>query len=171
VTAFSVGSGGLGGGGAIANAGFGSVIKYYNWTPSEIYLDIRTAPFGSISRLGALAETFSIVSAGVGIAWYGGQAIGNVANYLLETYAPDLYTTIGGVEQQMVIDVFGSTDVMTAGFWESQISAALAPPATQVIGMRNSGGDYGSTGAWNTYWINAPGACPRGEKCPPPMAY
>lgn len=158
------------GGGAVSGSTLGGIIKYYNWTPNQIYLDLRTAPIGALGSLGAFVETWSIVGEGVSIAWQEGTYVGNVVNYLLETYAPDLYDAIGGTEQEMVNELLAATSWATAGPIQASMAATAQVPSSQTIGMSTANGDYGSTGAWTTYWINTPSDCPRGEKCPPRLS-
>jgi hypothetical protein len=161
---------GGGTGGSIGSeASAGAVARYSNWTPSEIYLDLRTAPVGSMNRLGALVETLSVINRAIVISWTAGQAIGTVANYLLENYAPDLYTTIGGTVSEIYNEYLNATTLVTQGNYIGGLCTIVGVPAVQNSPMSRSDGDYGSTTSYTDY-SSSGSACARGQKCAPPMA-
>ena len=77
-------------------------------TISDIYLEFRTAPIGSLEPAAALAETAMYSAKYIGIAWWTGDQIGTQINNAINTYDPSLGDAIGGTVAGMVGAVQGA---------------------------------------------------------------
>jgi hypothetical protein len=109
-------------------------------TPYEIYLDFRTAPNGSLSILGALYEAGVFITFRVSIAYGAGYATGTVVNDLIETYDPDLETTIGGTVSEMVQQVQNAITAAAQGELEESFDNLFGIPISY-----NNPGDFDVT--------------------------
>jgi hypothetical protein len=99
-------------------------------TLEEIYLEYRTAPIGSLSPAGALAETAQF--AGVRLSfWLGvGTGIGSGISWLLEHYAPDVNDAIGGTIANMIENFWEASGQIGDGHFEAAIDQLLGFPVT-----------------------------------------
>ncbi len=126
----------------------GSAGKWMNFTPTEIYLDLRTAPVGALSVSGALYEAAATLATELGIAYGVGYTAGTAANYLLQTYKPELYDTIGGTLNEMVNRLKNATDSATQGNLERSIADLFSFNDTMMDTFESTGGDYMVCEAW-----------------------
>ena len=146
------------------------IARYYNWTASEVYLDLRTAPVGSLGVAGAIVETGAVYYGATKLAWSVGQTAGAALNWALQTYAPATYDTIGGTLATMYENFQQASTLLAQGQIMSSIITLVGTPVYQVTPMGNGGGDFGTCSAYSAYTQNG-GSCPRGQKCPPPMEH
>jgi hypothetical protein len=169
-----------GAGAGLAEPMAGAFKPNVSMTLQEIYSGFRGMMVGRLAATAALYETTAYAGLQLSLAWGAGYSFGTGLTYLAQTYAPDWYygtfvdfvgntytwfdntvTTIGGYVGSGVYDL---------GHYESDIAPVLGVPAVAQQSMRDTGGDFGVTSAWSTYY-NLPATCPRGQKCPPPMMH
>jgi hypothetical protein len=108
-------------------------------TISEIYLEFRTAPVGSLSAQGALAET-AMFAAGrlVPAAWVG-NAIGTQINNAINTYDPALGDAIGGTVYGMVNQIQAAQGDVRQGQYLKAVDDLFGDP---VWNSGNKAGDF-----------------------------
>lgn len=112
-------------------------------TLTEIYLEFRTAPVGSLSVSGSLYETAAFAGTRMAGSFGTGYAIGSALAPVIQTYSPGTWDVIGGTLHSAV------QNVMDAGNYASQ---------GQYLNSLDSlfGGfqyDYGfSLGDWSGDW-------------------
>jgi hypothetical protein len=113
-------------------------------TLEEIYLEYRTAPIGSLSPAGALAETSQF--AGVRLSFWltVGTGIGTGISWLLEHYAPDVNDAIGGTISNMIENFWEASGQIQEGQFEAAIDQLLGFPVTT------------SSDPWGDWDIDAP---------------
>jgi hypothetical protein len=121
------------------------------YTIGEIYLDYRTAPWGSLGVTDALYETAVDVSAAVGFAWEGGQALGTAINSLIETYDLPLYDQISGTVGGMAEQVQDATTEFEQGKYEDSFDSLFGMPLSD-----STDGDYDVTLSM-AYWYESGG--------------
>lgn len=128
---------------------------YLDMTPYEIYLSFRTAPIGALSVRAALYEMTVLVSKGAIGAYTAGYEVGT--HYVLpaiQTYAPDLYDSIGGTIGTIVENLYRAPDGTATNGKQEQLTAqpgnfGLSNSVGNQIG--NTGGDYECAWDW-TYF-------------------
>ena len=129
-------------------------------TPYEIYLEFRTAPFGSGSTLVALYEAAMYMGGKttLGGAAALGTTIGTAVSGLIQTYDPTLDDAIGGTIVNMIDQIAAAETEMAAGRYEAAWNALFAIPAaaapTTLPVSPVSTGDYGITSAQQYYSDN-----------------
>jgi hypothetical protein len=92
-------------------------------TLEEIYLEYRTAPFGSLSPAAALWETTAFAGKNVTIAAGAGYAIGTEIHNLIETYDPSLNDAIGGTLDIMLEHLMEAKTAAEQQQWIDAIKA------------------------------------------------
>jgi hypothetical protein len=118
-------------------------------TPYEIYLEFRTAPFGSGSVLVALYEAAMFMGSSKTLAGAAatGAAIGTAVSYLIQTYDPTLDDAIGGTVSNMIDQMANATTELAAGqiqsAWDSLFSIPKVATPTTVPVAPFSSGDFG----------------------------
>ncbi|MBS0446600.1 MAG: hypothetical protein JSR59_11710, partial [Proteobacteria bacterium] len=150
---------------AMGAMGLGATLaRYYNYTPVEIYLDLRTAPIGALAEAPALYETGAILGTYAGIAWTGGWAIGTAMGTLMQEYHPTLWDTIGGTANQMVENLSAAWNQITQqGNIEQGMGLAFGIGSTPTVSMETTGGDYGNSFGWETVYSAAGSGCNAGQ--------
>lgn len=143
-------SGGTGGLPPVA-AGAGA----WDMTLTEIYLDFRTAPIGSLSVKSALAATSIYTTVAVYGAWEIGTKLGTAINYVIEKYAPELSDAIGGTVYGMMEQLHTAQSEWQIGHWESGIDAVFGYP---ISNSGNPWGDWSSTAPMGDYYSGG-GTC------------
>jgi hypothetical protein len=133
--------------GPVTNAGAG---PYLNLTPYEIYLSFRTAPVGALGVTGALYESTMLISGQLVLAYGIGYAVGSMITPLIQTYAPSLWDTIGGVLYGIVQNMSSALDTFTLGAAQFAGSASFDLGSTAQL-MQSTGGDFGVANPWNTW--------------------
>ena len=128
--------------------GVSPVAQYINWSPTEIYLDLRTAPLGSLTVAGALYETGSVLATSAGIAFGVGYTAGSAAAYLVQTYDPALWQTIGGTVATAVTNIQTAATEILQGQFEQAMGTLFGLNSTQRSGMSSYGGDYDNSQSW-----------------------
>lgn len=120
---------------------------WLDYTPTEIYLDLRTMPYGSLSVNAALLETGVTLFLNAGAAYTVGYSIGTVFAGLIQTYAPSLWTAIGGTVDAAMQNIQTATTQLLQGQYESAAGSLFGLSGTESTGMK-AGGDDGVTDAW-----------------------
>jgi hypothetical protein len=93
----------------------------------EIYLDFRTAPFGSATAASALLETAVFAGGLLYGSYQFGQTVGGGMAWLISTYDPPLWAAIGYNTSglvNMMNAVGGAANSFAQGFWEWHIDEA-----------------------------------------------
>lgn len=88
-------------------------------TLEEIYLEYRTAPVGSLSPAGSLAETAQFAGLRLSGAWGTGYAVGTGISWLIQNYAPNLDDAIGGTIATMIDDFWEASGELQQGHFEA----------------------------------------------------
>jgi hypothetical protein len=109
-------------------------------TINEVYLEFRTAPVGSLSVSGALAETAMFVGGRLAFAYSTGYAVGTGIRWLLENYAPSVDNAIGAGVASVVDSLSRATDYVEQGQLEQDLDGLFGSPI-------ESSGDY--SGDWD----------------------
>lgn len=148
-------------------------------TLQEIYTGFRGMVVGRAAVTAALYETTVYAGLQLSIAWSAGYSIGTGLTTLAQTYAPDWYygtfvdqvgnTTSWFNSTVNAIGYYVGSSVFDLGHYEASSAPIMSVPIGAQNTLRDTGGDFGVTGAWTTYYYNPPDTCPRGQKCPPPM--
>lgn len=99
-------------------------------TLEEIYLEFRTAPVGSLSPAGALAETAQFAGMRLSAAGWAGTAIGTGISWLIQHYAPDLDNAIGATIATMIDNFWSATDEVQQGHYEAAFDDLFGWPVT-----------------------------------------
>ena len=129
-------------------------------TPTEIYLDYRTAPVGSLSITGALFETATFIATRVSQAFGAGYALGTVVNDVITTYDPDLEDAIGGTVAGSLEDISNAASEFSQGQYEEGLDSLFGAPIAY-----SSSGDYGVSASMAFYDAGSGGnRCPQ-ESC------
>jgi hypothetical protein len=118
-------------------------------TPYEIYLEFRTAPYGSGSVVTALYQSSMFMGGAVGASWKGGTAVGTAVSSLIQTYDPALDDAIGGTVSNMIDQIGAAATELAQGQIEAAWNSLFAIPnvatPTSVPLPPTSVGDYGVT--------------------------
>ena len=77
-----------------------------------------------------------------------GYTAGTAANYLLQTYKPELYDAIGGTLNRMVERLQNATDDATKGNLEKAIADLFSFDDAMIDTFETTGGDYLVCEAW-----------------------
>jgi hypothetical protein len=107
-------------------------------TPYEIYLEFRTAPFGSGSVLVALYEAAMFMGGKttLGGAITGGAAVGTAVSQVIQTYDPTLDDAIGGTVSNMIDQMAAAATALAVGqiqnAWDSLFAIPHAASPTYV---------------------------------------
>lgn len=104
-------------------------------TPTELYLEFRTAPIGSLSPMGALFEAGTFAATRLSGAFGVGYTLGSGMAYLTETYAPDVWDSIGGTIDQSIHNILDATDHLMQGDFERAFDDVMG-------GLISDSGDY-----------------------------
>jgi hypothetical protein len=146
-------------------------------TLEETYTGFRGMMVGSSAATAALYETTVYAGTQLVFAWGVGYGFGTGLTWVAQKYAPDWYygpfvdTVGGGVDwfQNTVNTVghFYGSSIYDLGHYESDVAPVMSVPVPAQHSMQDTGGDFGVTGAWNTYYVdNSGNSCARGQKCP-----
>jgi hypothetical protein len=106
-------------------------------TPTEIYLDYRTAPLGSLSVTGALFETGVFIATKVSQAFGIGYAVGTVVSGVISTYDPSLEDAIGGTVDGMLQNISSAGTEFSQGNFEQGLDSLFGAPIAY-----SSSGDF-----------------------------
>jgi hypothetical protein len=131
--------------GATTDAGVGG--QWLNSAPSEIYMDMRTAPIGALGVAGALYETANVLGINLGIAYEAGQTAGTAAVGLIQTYDLPLWDTISGTVGQMVENLLSAPTVVQQGQIEQSMATEYELTMSTNEEIYDSGGDYDNASA------------------------
>jgi hypothetical protein len=118
-------------------------------TLSEIYLEFRTAPVGSLGVRAAISEASMFAASRLYPAYLVGDAIGGQISNLIETYDPSLNDAIGGTVAGMVDASNQSWDLAKQGQYQASFDALFGYP---VSTSGNRAGDFGEFQAMDYYW-------------------
>lgn len=123
--------------------------QYLFHTPYEIYLSFRTAPVGSLGVSGALYETATLLGKQAAFWFAAGYSAGTVISNLIQTYAPELHTTIGGTIAGMVDNYDTAAGLAQQGEWQGAAAAVFGLTPLQRSAVFDSlGGDFGVAYEW-----------------------
>lgn len=127
---------------------------WLDYSPSEIYLDLRTMPKGALSPASALLETGTYVGWELYMAAYAGWTAGSLMAPVIEKYAPNLYNDIGKYLYNAVnyitqdgthlVDI--GVDQQAYGMW--YVRSNWGVPVSYDGLVEKSGGDYQSGWGW-----------------------
>jgi hypothetical protein len=140
-----------------------------DYTLYEIYLSYRTAPVGSLTVRAALYETAVFAGSRLVAAYYAGYTVGTALSSLIQVYAPDLHTSIGGGIYTVVDWLSGAWatgDVFTIG--QSQQNASVPFSLGSYGYYYPALSDYSITYEWNMMQngIGGGGCGSRLDGCP-----
>jgi hypothetical protein len=124
-------------------------------TLEEIYLEFRTAPVGSLSPAGALAETAQFVGVRLSAAGWAGTQIGGAISWLIQNYAPELDNAIGATIATMFDNFWLATDEVHQGHYEAAFDDLFGFPVTW---SSNPWGDWDITTPM-VFYYQATGSC------------
>jgi hypothetical protein len=132
-------------------------------TLTEIYLEYRTAPIGSLTPASALSETAIFAGTRLTGAFGTGWAIGSAVVPLLDTYTPDLYDAIGGTISQAIENLTTAGSLLSRGQYEGAIDSMFGG-FTMSWGnsTRDWTGDWGVSSAFDFFMRNSDGHCQNG---------
>lgn len=99
-------------------------------TLEEIYLEYRTAPIGSLSPAGALAETAQFAGMRLTLAYATGYWIGTQISTLIQFFAPDLDNAIGATIGTMIDDFWAASSEVEQGHFEAAFDDLFGFPVT-----------------------------------------
>jgi hypothetical protein len=129
------------GGGVVVNA-----VPTVDMTLHEIYLEFRTAPVGSLSVGGSLYETAAFAATRMSVAFTTGYAIGTGMAWIIETYSPGTWDTIGGTVYTATQNVMDAGDYMQRGEYLSALDAVFG---SWQMDFGDAFGDY--SGDWSLF--------------------
>jgi hypothetical protein len=124
-------------------------------TLEEIYLEFRTAPVGSLSPAGALAETAQFAGMRLSAAGWAGTQIGGAISWLIQNYAPELDNAIGATIATMFDNFWLATDEVQQGHYEAAFDDLFGFPVTW---SSNPWGDWDITTPM-VFYYQATGSC------------
>ncbi len=116
---------------------------------SEIYLEFRTAPIGSVGARAALAETSAYAGGWLTASAYAGWKVGGGISYLIENYAPDLGDAIGGTVAGMIDQMQAAGSDVERGQYMQGVDDLFGG---YIQASGNFGGDFGVTGDMGDYF-------------------
>lgn len=165
----------LAGAGSTRIAAAGTPFKpAVNMTLDEIYTGFRGAAIGRGAVTAALFETGMYSGVYLYGAWKVGYAFGSELTELAQTYAPDWYygTFVNWVGDAVTwtnnwvneTAALASTTMLGLGSYQQSTAPTWSVPPGAQETMRDTGGDFGVTEAWNDYYVT--NVCTRGAKCP-----
>lgn len=99
-------------------------------TLEEIYLEYRTAPIGSLSPAGALAETAQFAGLRLTLAYGTGYWIGTQIRTLIQFFAPDLDDAIGATIGTMIDEFWAASSELEQGHFEAAFDELFGFPVT-----------------------------------------
>jgi hypothetical protein len=150
--------------GAMGYAGVGFPAVWLEYTPYEIYLDLRTAPIGAVGPAAALVQTGLVVGSMLYMSYQAGYSAGSMMAPLIEEYAPSVYNQIGQtlyVAVNVITTLSSIWDIGTAqqNYAHDYLSGPYAGLSSATCGkIETSGGDYHTGQDWEeNYWDSKPG--------------
>ncbi len=112
-------------------------------TLTEIYLEFRTAPVGSLSVSGSLYETAAFAGTRMAGSFGTGYAIGSALAPVIQTYSPGTWDAIGGTVHSAVQNVMDAGNYALQGQYLNALDSLFG-------GFQY---DYGFTfGDWSGDW-------------------
>jgi hypothetical protein len=99
-------------------------------TLEEIYLEYRTAPIGSLSPAGALAETAQFAGLRLTLAYGTGYWIGTQISTLIQFFAPDVDNAIGATIGTMIDEFWTASSEVEQGHFEAAFDELFGFPVT-----------------------------------------
>jgi hypothetical protein len=122
-------------------------------TIEEIYLEFRTAPVGSLSVEGSLAEAGIFMASRLTPAALVGAAVGAELNQLIDTYDPSLGDAIGGTEYNIMQAVSAAQGDFAQGRYEQSIDDLFG---SSIQDSRDWSGDWDVSYSMSVY-MGVPG--------------
>jgi hypothetical protein len=137
-------------------------------TIQDIYLEFRTAPVGSLSVRGALAETAIFSARYIAVAAWAGNEIGTQIYNVIATYDPSLNDAIGGTVYNMVGQIQSAQTDVLQGQYLKGVDDLFGDP---VWSSGNRAGDFDVSYPMLDYYhylmVNDPNCMnPFGPNCP-----
>jgi hypothetical protein len=128
---------------------------WYQMSPYEIYLDLRTAPVGAASVGEALLETSWFCAREIYWSYKAGENIGTALVPVIEKYDPQLMDDIGGTIDEVLQEIYDAGNgFINVGKYQQLLGQdyTWSPYGTTValdgIG-ETTGGDYDAGAAYN----------------------
>jgi hypothetical protein len=140
---------------------------------TEIYLDFRTAPIGSLSAKSAIFETAQFAGMRLFRVGTWGYAIGTQVNDLMEEYAPDFYygtfvPVVGGSIDAAIVwtqdlvtrtyNYFANDQTRALGAYQARTLPEMGVSPYEMNDMLIDGGDLGMEEPFE-YYEEGGGAC------------
>jgi hypothetical protein len=142
--------------GAAAAAGgvstMGSIAPYLDMTPTEIYLDFRTAPVGALGVAGALYETGTVMYSGLFVAAVGGYLVGTEFATLCQTYDLPLWDQISNIVGVTMEAITNAVTPVTLGSALKSTVGIYDVTSSQYNSFNDLSGDYEQTSEWTEYF-------------------
>lgn len=133
-------------------------------TPYEIYLEFRTAPYGTMGVLQSLYEAAMFMGGPVSKAAGRGYAVGTAVSQLIQTYDPTLDDAIGGTISNMIDQIGEAATELAQGQIEAAWNSLFAIPnvasPTSVPIPPTSAGDFGVTTSMQDFTITTDAPLP-----------
>lgn len=132
--------------------------EWYFYTPEEIYLDLRTAPVGSLGVGASLIEMGAFCATSLYLSYHAGQAIGTYIYPILEKYDPQLIDDIGGTIDQIMQDIEdqGSSTKNIGQYqqtlWDDSTWSSYGVTSNWAGIVEQNGGDYTVDHPYNWDW-------------------
>lgn len=117
---------------------------------TDIYLEFRTAPVGSLGARAALYETAMFAGKRLSGHFGIGLTIGSGISWALQTWAPDLHMAIGGFVYDIFTPLFNSIGIgnsLETGMHQNSIALDFGLGGMTGI-FSTGGGDYGIVNEW-----------------------
>jgi len=111
-------------------------------TLTEVYLEYRTAPVGSLGVGAAMAETAMYTAGWLSASWAAGYSAGTGASMLMQRYMPNTWESIGNAIGGFVNAFNHTSDMLTRGSYQQQIDRSFGGTIS-VYGTTHS--NYNST--------------------------
>lgn len=139
--------------------------NWLDYTPQEIYLDLRTAPIGSLSVRAALLETGMFLGRKVIMAFYAGYLVGELLAPLIYEYDPSLYRDVQDIDNAANWITDGGYSWMSYGPAQQNLAQVfvgdglLAGYAGSIEVGSDYCSDFGGGLGYDTDWGGHGGRC------------
>lgn len=118
-------------------------------TISEIYLDFRTAPVGSMGVRAALLETSIYTMSYLAGAWGVGYTIGSGIHWAIETFDPALDDTIGGTVDAALTNIAEATNDVAWGDYKNELNNRCTDFPIDEAELPGDGGSLSYMKPWS----------------------
>jgi len=115
-------------------------------TLTDIYLEFRTAPVGSLSPAASIYMTTTFAAVNLYAAFQAGYTLGTGISYLIQTYAPSLDNAIGAALYNIINSLEVASTAFSQGIFEQKLLPVLGVSLPNLYTVDYSGSDYGDWG-------------------------